>query len=121
MKIKTLIIVAMIAIAVVAFTGWMESVSPLDVRADAVNAENLIFTYIDAADTTAAGDSVLTVSAMTTADEIRFALKLLKTGAPDSVDHVVYTDSLTKGAGTLTPATWTYDDDYLIIWRDVNP
>lgn len=123
MKVKTLAILIVIGLALIMFTGWMQSMSPPDVRADAVNAENLIFTYVDSSDTNAAGDSVLTVSAITTADEVRFAFKMDMMGSPgDSVMTITpYTDSLTVGAGIITPTTWTYGDDYLIIWRDLNP
>jgi hypothetical protein len=128
---KTLLIGLIAVIAIVAFTGLMGSLKPQSSQASMVNHENLIFTFIQSADTTtsaigtkAHGDSVLAVTNLTSSDEIRFAWKMHKY-APQSGDSsfymINYTDSLTKHTGYVTPAYWTYKDVYLIIWRDLTP
>ena len=122
---KLSLVIGLIAVvAIVAFTGLLQSPTPKSADAGMVNHENLVFSFITSADTTTAGDSVLTVSGITTRDEIRFAWKMHKY-APQSGDSsfymINYTDSLTKGTGYVTPAYWTYKDVYLIIWRDLTP
>jgi hypothetical protein len=120
-----------IVIMLVMFTGLMQKIEPQNSNAAAVNAENLVFKFIASADTGAGagpviypgGDSVLTVSGITTKDEIRQVLKWHKY-APQSGDSsfymIDYTDSVTVYNGYVKPAYWTYKDCYSIIYRSKN-
>ncbi len=123
-KLSTVAVIVMVIALIIGFTGLMKSPLPENVAAKATNSENLIFTFIDNADTTASGDSLLAVTNFTNKDEIRFAWKIfdMKVVNTDTIMVMqTYTDSLTySSAGYVAPATWTYGDDYFIVWRDRN-